>query len=68
MFAYGPIIASLRNILAFLERNALSQTKLQAADNQKSKDMEVDVRNILHQVVIPLFSVRMFCTATLQHM
>ncbi|RVW44179.1 Protein NETWORKED 1A [Vitis vinifera] len=36
--AYGPIIVSLRDNIASLEHNALFQTKLQVADNQKPKD------------------------------
>lgn len=35
--AYGPIIVSLRDNIASLEHNALFQTKLQVADNQKPK-------------------------------
>ena len=43
-FAWSPVIASLRDNIAFLERNALFQTKLQVADNdQKPKNMEVVV-------------------------
>ncbi|RVX21670.1 Protein NETWORKED 1A [Vitis vinifera] len=41
--AYGPIIVSLRDNIASLEHNALFRSKLQVADNQKPKDMEMVV-------------------------
>ncbi|KAL6970449.1 hypothetical protein U1Q18_030149 [Sarracenia purpurea var. burkii] len=40
LFAYGPIIESLKDTVASLEHNILSQPELTVADNQQPKEVE----------------------------
>ncbi|KAK2980635.1 hypothetical protein RJ640_011443 [Escallonia rubra] len=46
LLAYAPVIGSLRDNIASLERNTLSWTRVTVADYQKTQDAEVEVYSL----------------------